>query len=137
MIHNYKNHFYLNKFLTKTVTKKQYIQKLENKIRFLNKTHKQNYKKLNIELYTKKNNFLIAYVVEFFFSQTNTLINITNSEGKLKFFCSAGQLLFKGRSKKARTLVLKDIIYILITKLKFLKNRPIILHLKNTGFKKI
>ena len=136
-VKNYDNHFYLNKFFKKIRFKKQYIQKLKNKISFLNNTKKQNYKKLNNGLYSKKDNFIIAFIIEILFSKTNTLVYVINSVGKLKFFCSAGNLLFKGKGKKARTSILINIIYILIKKLKFLKDRPIMLRLKNVGFRKI
>ena len=84
----------------------------------------------------KNTNFLIAYIIEIYFSKTNTFLQVTNSLGQLKFFCSSGLVLFKGKNKKARTSVLKKIITVLLKKLKFLKNRPAALHLKNIGFKK-
>ena len=136
MIKNYNNYFYLNKLFRKIKSNKQHIQKLKNKNYFLNKTKEQNYKKLNTNLYIKKDNFTIAYIIDIFFSQTNTLIHITNSVGKLKLFCSAGNLFFKGKGKKARTSILTNIIFILIKKITYLKNRPLILCLKNVGFKK-
>jgi len=118
------------------MVKKQYIQKLKNKISFLNITKKQSHKKLNTKFYNQKYNFIIVYIIEVYFSQTNTLVHLTNPVGKLKFFCSAGKLLFKGKSKKARISVLLNIIHILIKKLTFLKDRPVMLRLKNVGFKK-
>ena len=126
----------MNKLFRKIILKKRYIQKLKNKIFFLNITKKQNYKKLNIKFYTEKYNFIIVYIIEIFFSQTNTLVYLTNPVGKLKFFCSAGNLLFKGKSKKARISVLLNIIHILIKKLTFLKDRSVMLRFKNVGFKK-
>ena len=136
MMKNYNNYFYLNKLFRKIKFNKQYIKKLKNKNYFLNKTKKRNYKKLNTNLYIKKDNFTIAYIIKFFFSQTNTLIHITNSVGKLKFFCSAGNLLFKGKEKKARKSILINITSILIKRITYLKNRPLILCLKNVGFRK-
>ena len=136
MIKNCNNFFYLNKFFKKIILKKRYIQKLKNKISFLNITKKQNHKKLNTKFYNQKYNFIIVYIIEVYFSQTNTLVHLISPVGKLKFFCSAGNLLFKGKSKKARISVLLNIIHILIKKLTFLKDRPVMLRLKNVGFKK-
>ena len=68
------------------------------------------------------------------FSRSNTLLHVMNSSGILKFFCSAGNLSYKGNSKKARALVLKSMINLLVRKLKFLRYKPIALHLKNVRF---
>ena len=135
MIKNSNNLFYLNKFLKKIILKKRYIQKLKNKISFLN-IKKKSHKKLNTKCYNQEYNLIIVYIIEIYFSHTNTLVHLINSVGKLKFFCSAGNLLFKGKSKKARISVLLNIIRILIKKLTFLKHKPVMLRLKNVGFKK-
>lgn len=136
MIKNSNSLFYLNKLFKKIILKKWYIQKLKNKISFLNTIKKQNYKKLNTKCYSQEYSLIIVYIIEIYFSQTNTLVHLTNSAGKLEFFCSAGKLLFKGKSKKARISVLLNIIRILIKKLTFLQYRPVMLRLKNVGFKK-
>jgi ribosomal protein S11 len=57
--------------------------------------------------------------------------------GNLKFFCSAGSLQYKGKRKKARYLVFRDMFRILNSKLKFLKSQPLALHLKNVGSAKV
>ena len=132
-----KNWQLLNKILQKIIYRKRYIKELKNQIKLLRKFWSQNYKKFNIKLYLKKStNFLVAYIIKICFAKTNTFLQITNSFGQLKFFCSAGFLLFKGKTKKARMSVLKKIITLFLKKLTFLKNRPVALHLKNIGFKK-
>jgi len=138
MVQNSKNNCHMfNKILKQVIFKKKYVKKLKNKIKTLKNISKQNYKKFNAKLYLKKDTtFLITYVIEICFSKSNTLLQITNSLGVLKFFCSAGYLLFKGKSKKARIPVLKKIIGFLLKKLKFLENRPTALHLKNVRFRK-
>jgi ribosomal protein S11 len=140
IVQHYLKKIYLKTLFNKIIYKKQYLQELNTKSFFFNKNIKnslQNIKKFSNKMYiTKQNNFLISYIIEFFFNKTNTLIQITNFFGKLKFFCSAGYLLFKSKSKKARMLVIKSIIRILIKKLAFLKNKTVILRLKNVGFKK-
>jgi hypothetical protein len=45
--------------------------------------------------------------------------------GKLKFFCSAGSFGYKGKNKKSRYSVFRDLYRVLVSKLKFLKNKPI------------
>jgi hypothetical protein len=138
MVNYFKINFYqLNKFLKKIIFKKIYIKKLKDRILFLIKTLKQNYKKLNNNTTTINNiNFLIAYVIKICFSKTNVFIQINKAFGVLKVTLSAGHLLYKGKNKKARTQVLKDSIHFLIKKLGMLKNKAVVLHLKNTGFKK-
>ena len=56
--------------------------------------------------------------------------------GKLKFFYSAGSFNYSGKSKKARYVVFRELYRVLISKLKFLKNKPVALHLKNVGYNK-
>ena len=111
---------------------------MKNKIKVLRKFwYQKKHRKFNIKLHSRKNtNFLIAHIIKIYFSKTNTFLQVTNSLGQLKFFCSSGLLLVKGKNKKARTSVLKKMITVLLKKLKFLKNRPAVLHLKNVGFKK-
>lgn len=138
MIKNYETNYHtFNKVLQKINFKKKYIEKLKNKIKVLRKVCNENYKKFNTNLYLKKNtNFLVAYILEIYFLKSNTFLQVINSKGALKFFCSAGCFLFKGKSKKARTQVLKKMVTVLLKKLKFLEKRPTALHLKNVGFKK-
>jgi hypothetical protein len=54
--------------------------------------------------------------------------------GNTKFFYSAGSFNFKGK-KKNLDLVFKEFLYYLVSKLKFLKDKPVAVHLKNVGFK--
>lgn len=136
-----KNNLNLNKFFIDIKSKKQYIKKLKNKIDLINNFKKNRYKNLssvifnlnNFESYAKED-FLVTYIVDLTFSRTNTLLNIMDFSGNLKFFCSAGSLQYKGkRKKKARYLIFRDMYRILISKLKFLKAQSIALHLKNVG----
>jgi ribosomal protein S11 len=138
MVSYFKINFYqLNKFLKKIIFKKIYLKKLKSRILSLIKTLKQNYKKLNNNTNTINNiNFLVVYVIKICFSKTNTFIQINKAFGILKITLSAGHFLYKGKNKKARAHVLKSIIHFLIKKLDMLKNKAVVLHLKNTGFKK-
>ena len=130
-----KNLLFFNKFLKQISFKTEYVQKLNNKIYLLNLIKKKYYKEINKNLYqNKKNNFIILYTLEIFFSNSNTYMYIYNLLGNLKFFCSAGRFFYKGKNKKARILILTNIIFILIKKLKFIK-KNLILRLKNTRTK--
>ena len=139
MIKNYNIDFGLNKFFQRIVFKKQYVKMLKNKVYLLHNIKEQNYKSLNSNLSLKNKNViefnnLITYIIYISFSRSNTLLHVMNSSGILKFFCSAGNLSYKGNSKKARALVLKSMINLLVRKLKFLRYKPIALHLKNVRF---
>ena len=141
MVKNYNSNFNLNEFLKKIVLKKQYLKKLKNKTCSLENIKEQNYKSLNSNLFFKKKSFieydsLVFYIIDISFSRSNTLLHVMDSSGRLKFFCSAGDLFYTGKSKKSRVSVLKAMIRVLIRKLKFLQNKPIALHLKNVRFRK-
>lgn len=141
MVKNYSSNFNLNKFLKKVVFKKKYIKKLTEKICMLENTKEQNFKSLNYSLFSKnknliKQNTLVVYIVDISFSRSNTLLHVMNSSGIVKFFCSAGDLSYSGKSKKSRVSVLTSMTSVLSHKLKFLQGKPIALHLKNVGSKK-
>jgi ribosomal protein S11 len=131
----------LNQLFKILSLKKQYLQKLKEQSVVLTELKKKNYKIINKSL--KPGDILanldhvVMYIIDITFSRSNTFLNVMDTSGKLKFFCSAGYLQFKGkRNKKSRFLVFKSICHILLTKLKFLKGKPIALHLKNVGFKR-
>jgi ribosomal protein S11 len=136
---NYNSNFNLNKFLKKLVLKKKYIKTLTDKICLLENIKEQNFKILNNNLFSNnfiKHDTLIVYIIDISFSRSNTLLHVMDSSGILKFFCSAGDLSYSGKSKKSRISVLTSMIRVLMQKLKFLQGKPIALHLKNVGFKK-
>lgn len=130
----------INILLKSVSLKKKYIEKLKSKNFTLLDVKKNNYKILN-SMFFKNNNItnldcLVMYIIDISYYRTNTLLHVMDAAGKLKFFCSAGFFKYKGKSKKARLLVFKDIYNILLNKLKFLKNKPVALHLKNVGLNK-
>jgi len=138
-----KHQLNLIKLFKEIKLKKQYIKQLKNKVLLLNMLKK---KKINIfssKLFFEntfkkfyKEDFLITYIICVAFFKTNTFLQVMDSFGNLKFFCSAGSLNYKGKSKKFRSIILKSMYKILISKLKFLKNHSVSLHLKNVGFSK-
>jgi len=140
---NYNYKLNLVEFFREVQLKKQYIKQLKNKVSLLNFLKKKNYKKLNSKLscfssskQSYKDNCLVTYIIDITFSKTNTFIHAMDFSGKLKFFSSAGALQYRGKNKKFRSVVLRDMYKIFISKLKFLKNQPVALYLKNVRFAK-
>lgn len=144
---NIKTQNNLNKFFRNIKLKKQYIQKLKNKVNLIN-SNKIDFKEknnMNLLIFNNqvncnnnsvivKEDFLITYIIDITFSRMNTLMHVMDFCGNLKFFCSAGSLQYKGKKKKtARYVVFRYMYKILVSKLKFLKGQPLALHLKNVG----
>jgi len=121
------------------------LQKLFFKIIFLKKTN--NYRLLRHELNkykvleknlidATKNNInvtkLISYVLIINMSLTNTVINLTDTTGKLLITLSAGNLNLKGKQKRKQPSVLIMLLKELLIKTQFVKNKTIAVHFKNT-----
>lgn len=139
---NYNSSFDLDRFFKEIKFKKKYIKQLKDKVILLNKLKEKDSKSLNsLLLYgdsekSVRENFLVTYIVDITFSRTNTFLSVMDSSGNLKYFCSAGSFQFKGKGKKSRSSVLKEMYNVLVLKLTFLKGKPIALHLKNVRFAK-
>jgi ribosomal protein S11 len=130
-----QNNLNLNKFFNDIKLKKQYVKKLRNKIDLLIFL-KKNYKNLSLLISNKnyiKEDLLITYIIDITFSRTNTLLHVMDFSGNLKLYYSAGLFQYKGKRKKSRYLVFRDMFRVLISKFKFLKLQPLALHLKNVG----
>lgn len=139
MIKSYN--FDLNKFFRKITLQKQYMNRLTDKALWLTHIKEQNYKNVSYHLFFKNQHLikpkdLVTYIINISFSRSNTTLHITDFSGALKFGCSAGNLSFSGKSKRAKTPVLKAIVRVLNQKLKMLQNKPVALHLKNVGSKR-
>lgn len=130
----------LNRFLLKLSEKKQYFNKLKNQVSFLSEIKEYNYKILHINLKTQKKqlkNLVVMYIFDIYFSRSNTILTVLDCFGNVKFFYSAGILNYKGRAKISRSIILKNFLKILLFNLKFFKNKPIGVHLKNVGLKNL
>merc|ERR1711933_202093 len=130
--------FYVNNFLKAIKLKKQYLKELKNKLLLLKFNKENSPKRLRFNANFKvpkdnENSFVIMYIVSIVFSKTNTLLHVMDYSGRLKFFYSAGSFNYAGKIKKARSVVFKKFYRVLVSKLKFLKNKPISLHLTNVG----
>lgn len=75
---------------------------------------------------------LISYVINVNLSPTNTLVNVTDVNGNPKMSFSAGLIKLTKRQKKAQPMALINIFKVLLLKAKFLTNKPVALHFKNT-----
>ena len=131
---NYLNiNFDLNKFLKDIKLKKQYVKNLNDKNFFLSNIKEKNYKLIYKKNSFNKHDYLVMYIIDISFSRSNTLLHVLDFAGNLKFFCSAGSFNYSGKSKRSRLTVLKEFYRILLSNLKFLKGKPVALHLKNVG----
>ncbi len=116
-----------NKFFKDAKLKKKYMKELNNMILNINK-----YKSNTVTGSYKP----VKVIIDISFKQTNTLLNIMDFSGNLKFFRSAGLLKYKGKRKKSRFKIVNNFYKILLSKFKFsrfIKKPLIALHLKNTG----
>ncbi len=131
----------LNRFLKDFSSKKKYLKTVNNSVSTLLNFKQTGYKSLNKHMWTSLKNdsideHIVMYIVDITFSRSNTFFHVMDSAGHLIFFASAGHFNYKGKNKKFRPNVLKSIYKILLTKLKYLKGKPIALHLKNVGSNK-
>jgi ribosomal protein S11 len=131
----------LNKFFKIVKLKKQYVKILKSKTTLLNEISENNYKFLNSKFsrsknYDSLNDYLVTYIIDINFTKSNTFVHIMDYSGKLKFFYSSGSFKYSGKNKKSRYIVFRDFYRILVSKLNFLKGKPIALHFKNVGYNK-
>lgn len=77
-------------------------------------------------------NFLISYIIEVSYTKTNMFLYLKNPDGKLLVFCSSGFTLKKKRDKENQKVIL-DIFFDTLIQKKVVLNKPVALHLMNTG----
>ena len=134
----------LSSFIKDIKLKKNYINLLNEKIYRLNDLKEKNFKEIESNFFRKNENNpfsvidnKIMYIVNIHFSKSNTLFTVMDFSGKVKVFYSAGIFNYKGKQKRYnRFLIVKHFLNLAASKLKFLQNKPIALHLKNVGRKK-
>ena len=127
--------FSLNRFFKEIHLKKQYLKKMQSKVRLLNELKEINRKKVGSSFSKKSmktsNTTFVMYIIEISFSKKNTLFHISDCLGNIKFFYSAGSFQLKGKGKISRSTVLRKFYRVLISKLKFVKRVPVAIHFKN------
>jgi len=126
--------------------KKIYIYKLIKLIKILNilKTSKKKLKKLSdsikkqkLKFYNNNQKFKMAkqnvinYIINIMLSPTNTIVNVTDTNGNVIISISAGGINLTKFQKKAQPMALLNIFKVLLSKAKFLQNNSVALHFKN------
>lgn len=122
---------------------KFYVKNLLNQITYLKKLKTNDYKGLGVKKFGIYNNremnpqdFMIMYVVNISFLKANTTIHVSDIQGNLKLFYSAGSVDLTGKQKKKRRIAVSKLISLLLKKATFLGQKPIALHLNNVNFYK-
>jgi len=100
--------------LIKKATKSKHIYKVKNKTNF--KSFKQN---------------PLNYILTLIISQTNTLVTLSNTEGKLLISLSSGCLNLKKRQKKLQPLALISLLKSLTLIADFNSKESVTIHFKN------
>jgi hypothetical protein len=141
----------LNYFLSTLSKKKPYVKVLKDKIQTMLSMKRSEYREVNLRIL--KRNFdvlpdydmydlskmdeidesiVVAYVVDITKTRSNFYLNILNSVGKLMLTASAGNLIdLSVIKRKSAGFLLINAIFKLIPKQKYLKGKPIALHIKN------
>lgn len=127
-----KKYFYVKK-INKCIFKLRSVLSEKQKFKHSNVMLLKDLKKLRYKKQLK--GMLLVYIIHFSFSPANTFLQVTDTAGNLKFCCSAGLVNFKGKQKKSRIVVLgKFFNKLRQLKISFLRNKPVVVHLKNVGF---
>lgn len=121
-----KEKFHVKNLLNQTCHLKNNNFKISNTKQFFNFE-----KKINSEDF-----FIIAYIINISFLKANTIINVSDPQGNLKLFYSAGSVNLTGKQKKKRRIALSKLISLIFKKATFLVKKPIALHLNNVNFYK-
>lgn len=139
LFNNVTNKLKLNTYLLEK--ERFYIRNLLNQVDYLKKLREKNYKNLSVDRFSKlthkentNQDLIIMYVINVSFLKANTTIHISDTEGNIKLFYSAGSVGLAGKQKKKRRTALIKLISLLIKRAKFLSNKPIALHLNNVNF---
>lgn len=122
---------------------KYYVKNLLDQATYLKKLKKNDSKSLNVEKLTVVNgreassqDFVIAYIVSISFLKANTTIHVSDTQGNLKLFYSAGSVGLSGKQKRKRRIAVSKLISLVLKKATFLGQKPIALHLNNVNFYK-
>lgn len=120
-----------------------YTEKLLKKVSTLKKLKEKNCKNLslkknktNLKTIRSIDDFFVMYIISISFLKANTTINVSDIKGNIKLFYTAGSVELAGKQKRQRSLAISRLISQLVKKAKFLKNKPIALHLNNITFHK-
>ena len=122
---------------------KLYVENLLNQVIYLKKLKANDYKNLGVKKSTIHYNreinaqdFMVVYIINISFLKANTTIHVSDINGNLKLFFSAGSVELTGKQKKKRRIAVAKLISLLLKKASFLGRKPIALHLNNVNFYK-
>jgi ribosomal protein S11 len=120
---------------------KFYVTNLLNQVTYLKKLKTNNYKNLGVKRFgnTKEivsQDFVVIYIINISFLKANTTIHVSDIQGNLKLFYSAGSVDLTGKQKKKRRIAVSKLISLLLKKATFLGQKPVALHLNNVNFYK-
>ena len=124
---------------------KFYVKNVLSQVAYLKKLKANEYKNLGVSKFIIHNNkrketnpqdFMVMYIINISFLKANTTIHVSDIQGNLKFFYSAGSVELTGKQKRKRRIALSKLISLLLKKATFLGSKPIALHLNNVNFYK-
>lgn len=122
---------------------KFYVTNLLNQVTYLKKLKANDYKNLGVERFgihsdkeAAAQDFVVVYIVNISFLKANTTIHVSDTQGNLKLFYSAGSVDLTGKQKRKRRIAVSKLISLLVRKATFLDQKPIALHLNNVNFYK-
>jgi ribosomal protein S11 len=133
-----------NKLKLKTsLLKKEkfYVKNLLNQVTYLKKLKENDSRNLSKEEFiifdsekTNLQDLTIAYIINISFLKANTTIHVSDTQGNLKLFYSAGSVELSGKQKRRRRIAISKLISLVFKKATFLGQKPIALHLNNVNF---
>ncbi len=122
---------------------KSYVKNLLNQATYLKKLKENRPKNLNVKKFIVHNNkkenlqdFVVAYIISISFLKANTTIHVSDTQGNLRLFYSAGSVELSGKQKRKRRIAVSKLISLVLKKATFLGQKPIALHLNNVNFYK-
>jgi hypothetical protein len=140
----------LNSLLKGISIKKTYVQTLKDNIKIVLTLKRSKFREINFKLLKKSfkpnniitknfkprkridNNLVVMYVVAITKTRSNFYLNIFNSIGKLMLTLSAGNLCdLSAIRRKAKGFHAINAIFKLIPKQKYLRGKPLALHIIN------
>ena len=120
------------KELKNLIREKEYKNRLlnfNNKLKKLKKIKKFNEIKL---LSNNGLNEYVNYIINVNVTLTNTIVSVTDIKGNVLISLSAGSVNLSDRQKRQQPLALLNLFKSLTIKAKFLENKPLAIHFKNT-----
>jgi len=83
----------------------------------------------NKELYNQQD--LISYIIHINFSESNTLLNVTDIEGLPKIMLSSGSVGLKGKQKRFQPTAVVKLLKVMFSRVKFIGEKPVAIHFTN------